>query len=406
MDGKSIAVLDDKLSVPNNPIIPFIEGDGIGSDIVPAMRKVLDTAVDKAYRAKRRLVWFEVYAGDKASQYYGARLPRETVDAIRRNRVAMKGPLTTPVGGGYRSLNATLRQELDLYACVRPISHIQGIPSPIREPQRVDMVVFRENTEDLYAGIEWAPDAEENERVRDFLNEQMGCSIQEKTGIGIKLISEFATKRICRKAISYALRHGCKSVTIMHKGNIMKHTEGSFRSWCYDVANCEFANETISESEVEQYNKNLSAKVVIKDRIADALFQEVLLRPDEHHTIIAPNLGGDYLSDALLAQVGGIGPSSNLGDTIAVFEAAHGTASMLAGTDTANPTSIILSGALMLEFIGWREAATMVRRGVEAAIARRVVTFDLASQLKDARYVGCSEFAEAIEDAIERDVNE
>jgi isocitrate dehydrogenase len=401
-DGERIEVVDGRLSVPDNPIIPFIEGDGIGSDITPAMRRVLDAAVNRAYKGSRRLVWYEIYAGDKAEERYGTRLPQETIEAIRDCKVAIKGPLATPVGGGHRSLNVTLRQALDLYACVRPIRYIQGIPSPMRNPERIDMVVFRENTEDLYAGIEWKAGTAENELVRQFLNGRMGCSIREGSGIGIKPISEFGTKRLARKAIRYALDHGRRSVTIMHKGNIMKYTEGSFREWCYEVAASEFSNETITEAEMENHDLPSKGKIVIKDRIADAMFQEVLLWPDQHEVIVAPNVNGDYLSDALAAQVGGLGiaPGSNIGDNIGLFEATHGTAPMFAGMDKANPTSIILSGALLLEFIGWDKAATLVRRGIEETIAQKIVTFDLASRLEGAREVRCSEFAEAVVEAI------
>lgn len=402
LEGERIRVVDGKLSVPDNPIIPFIEGDGIGSDIMPAMRKVLDVAVDKAYKGRRKLVWHEVYAGDKAEERYGTRLPQETIETIRDCRVAIKGPLATPVGGGHRSLNIALRQALDLYACVRPIRYIPGIPSPVKHPERIDMVIFRESTEDLYVGIEWKAGTAENEAVRQFLNEKMRCSIREDTGIGIKLISEFGTKRLARKAIRYALDHGRRSVTIMHKGNIMKYTEGGFQEWCYEVAASEFPNETITEAEAKRLSEPPEGKLVVKDRMADAMFQEILLWPEQHEVIIAPNVNGDYLSDALAAQVGGLGiaPGSNLGDTIALFEATHGTAPMLAGTNKANPTSIILSGALMLEFIGWEEAALLVRRGVEKTIAQGIMTFDLASQLKGVRAASCTEFAEAVVKAI------
>ncbi|MYB98795.1 MAG: isocitrate dehydrogenase (NADP(+)), partial [Gemmatimonadetes bacterium] len=369
-DGEKITGDTGRPVVPNRPIVPFIEGDGIGPDIWAATRHVVDAAVAKAFGGARGIAWMEVYAGEKANDVAGEWLPRETLDALTEFRVAIKGPLTTPVGGGIRSLNVTLRQVLDLYSCIRPVRWIPGVPSPVKEPHKVDMVVFRENTEDVYAGIEWASGTPEADRVRDFLMGDMGASIREASGIGIKPISPFGTKRHVAAAIRYALARGRDSVTLMHKGNIMKFTEGSFRDWGYEVAAERFADSTVPESRLWE-GEEANGRVVIKDRIADSMFQQVLLRPAEYSVVATPNLNGDYLSDACAAQVGGLGmaPGANVGDTVALFEATHGTAPKYAGLNRVNPGSLILSAAMMLEHLGWDEAARAIDRGLEGAVA-------------------------------------
>ncbi len=391
---------DGKLNVPDNPIIPFIEGDGIGPDIWRATRRVIDAAVKKAYGGKKSIDWLEVDAGEKGFERTGEWLPDKTLDTIREHVVAIKGPMTTPVGKGIRSLNVAIRQRLDLYACVRPVRYIPGVPSPVKRPEKVDMVVFRENTEDLYAGIEWESGGEGAEKLAAFLRDEMGANVPEKAGLGIKPISPGNTKRLVSSAIRYALDHGLTSVTLMHKGNIMKFTEGAFASWGYEVAKEEFADQTISEAELyDQYDGDRpEGKIVIKDRIADMLFQQMLLRPEEYQVIATPNLNGDYLSDALAAQIGGLGmaPGANIGDECAVFEATHGTAPKYAGLDKVNPGSLMLSGAMMLEHMGWDEAAEAVRKGIAAAVQAGTVTYDLARQIEGATEVKCSEFAEAI----------
>ncbi|MCY3546128.1 MAG: isocitrate dehydrogenase (NADP(+)) [Gemmatimonadetes bacterium] len=383
--------------VPDRPIIPFIEGDGIGPDIWAATRHVVDSAVAKAYGGRRQIAWMEVLAGEKANDRAGEWLPQETLDALTEFKVAIKGPLTTPVGGGIRSLNVTLRQVLDLYSCIRPVRWIPGVPSPVREPHKVNMVVFRENTEDVYAGIEWASGTPEADRVRGFLREGMGASIREASGIGIKPISPFGTKRHVAAAIRYALARGRDSVTLMHKGNIMKYTEGAFRDWGYEVARELFPGETVSEARLWDGEK-ANGRVVIKDRIADSMFQQVLLRPAEYSVVATPNLNGDYLSDACAAQVGGLGmaPGANVGDSVALFEATHGTAPKYAGLNKVNPGSLILSAAMMLEHLGWDEAARGIDRGLEGAVAARLVTYDLERQMEDATTVSTSRFAETI----------
>ncbi|MBA3585342.1 MAG: isocitrate dehydrogenase (NADP(+)) [Gemmatimonadetes bacterium] len=386
-----------RVDAPERPVIPFIEGDGIGPDIWAAARRVFDAAVEEAYGADRAVEWFEVFAGEKAVAKYGgnAWLPADTLRAIRDYRVAIKGPLTTPVGGGIRSLNVTLRQELDLYCCVRPSRYYEGTPSPMKEPGKLDIVVFRENTEDVYAGIEWKVGTPEQERVRRFLNEEMGTKIPVDAGIGVKPISERNTKRLVAAAIRYALDHARGSVTLVHKGNIMKYTEGAFREWGYEVAAEEFGEQTVRESDAAGAP---SSRLVIKDRIADAMFQQLLLRPDEYEVIALPNLNGDYLSDAAAAQVGGLGmaPGANIGDEAAVFEATHGTAPKYAGQDKVNPGSLILSGALMFEYLGWQEARQRIEQGLESALRDKVVTYDLARQMEGATEVRCSQFASAI----------
>ena len=391
---------DGVLQVPGTPIIPFIEGDGIGRDIWPATRLVLDQAVTAAYEGRRSIEWLELLVGEKGFHETGQWLSDEALATISDHVVAIKGPMTTPIGTGIRSLNVAIRQKLDLYACVRPVRYIHPVPSPLKFPEKIDMVVFRENTEDLYAGIEWQAGTEEAEKIIAFLNKEMGTTLGSMTGIGIKPISEKNSKRLVARAIAYAVEQGRESVTLMHKGNIMKYTEGAFSRWGYDVAKEQFAEHTITEAELyDTHGGNRpEGKVVIKDRIADMLFQQVLLRPDEFDVIATPNLNGDYISDALAAQVGGLGmaPGANIGDKCAVFEATHGTAPKYAGLDKVNPSSLILSGAMMLDYLGWREAADKVRVALQATVRDGVVTYDLARQIEDAREVACSAFAQAI----------
>jgi isocitrate dehydrogenase len=391
---------DGSLKVPESPEIPFIEGDGIGPDIWRAARTVMDQAVQKAYEGQRKISWLEVLAGEKGFEKTGNWLADETLEEIENHAVAIKGPLTTPVGKGFRSINVAIRQKLDLYACVRPVKYIESVPSPMKHPERINMVVFRENTEDLYAGIEYQSGSAEADKVRSFFNEQMATSLPEDSGIGIKPISATNPKRLVARAIAYALENGFSSVTLMHKGNIMKFTEGAFAQWGYEVAQEKFGDQTITENELYDkfQGKQPHGKLVIKDRIADMLFQQVLLRPDEFGVIATPNLNGDYLSDALAAQVGGLGmaPGANIGDRCAVFEATHGTAPKYAGLDKVNPSSLILSGAMMLEHLEWREASKLIRSALQSTIQSKTVTYDLARQIADAREVKCSEFARAI----------
>lgn len=391
---------DGTFKVPDHPIIPFIEGDGIGRDIWPATRMVIEAAVAKAYGDQKSIHWLEVLVGEKGYDQTGQWLSDEALETIRDHRVAIKGPMTTPVGTGIRSLNVAIRQALDLYACVRPVRYYDPVPSPVHDPQKINMVVFRENTEDLYAGIEWEADSAEASQVISYLNSKMGTQLESGTGIGIKPISERKTKRLVVKAIEYALENQFSSVTLMHKGNIMKFTEGAFAKWGYEVAKEKFADVTITEEDLyNKFNGNQpEGKVVIKDRIADMLFQQVLLRPEEFGVIATPNLNGDYISDALAAQVGGLGmaPGANIGDTCAVFEATHGTAPKYAGLDKVNPSSLILSGVLMLEYLGWKQAANRIRTALQATIRDGVVTYDLARQIPGAKEVACSAFAAAI----------
>ena len=391
---------DGTLKVPDTPEVPFIEGDGIGPDIWRATRMVIDSTVQKAYGGRRKISWLEVLAGEKGFEKTGNWLPDETLEEIERHAVAIKGPMTTPVGKGIRSLNVTIRQTLDLYACVRPVKYIKSVPSPVKDPQSVNMVIFRENTEDLYAGIEYESGSTDADKVRQFLNEQMGTALPADAGIGIKSISATNTKRLVARAIAYALEHGFTSVTLMHKGNIMKFTEGAFAQWGYEVAVEKFKDQTITETELwdDYQGKQPQNKLVIKDRIADMLFQQVLLRPNEFSVIATPNLNGDYLSDALAAQVGGLGmaPGANIGDRCAVFEATHGTAPKYAGLDKVNPSSLILSGAMMLDHMGWREASGMIRHALQDTIEAKTVTYDLARQIREARQLKCSEFGQAI----------
>lgn len=393
------------LKVPDHPFIGFIEGDGVGPDIWAATRLVVEKSVERAYGALRRIHWVELLAGEKAFRETGEWLPQRTLDLLRRCVVAIKGPMTTPVGEGIRSLNVTLRQVLDLYACVRPVRYIPGMPSPVKHPEKVSMVVFRENTEDVYAGIEWAAGSAEAVRVASFLKDSFGIELPPESGIGVKPISRQGTSRLVRRAVQYALDHGLPSVTLVHKGNIMKYTEGAFRKWGYELAATEFGDRTLTEAELfETYGGVAPAgRVVIKDRIADSMFQQALLRPEEYSVLATPNLNGDYLSDALAAQVGGLGmaPGANIGDDCAVFEATHGTAPKYAGLDKINPGSLILSAVMMLYHMGWGEAARVIERALEKTVLAGIVTYDLARQLDGAREVRCSQFAAAMVDRME-----
>jgi isocitrate dehydrogenase len=391
--GEPISAENGEVQVPSRPIIPYIEGDGTGPDIWRATRRVVDAAVERAYEDERQIVWMEIFAGEKALNVTGEWLPEETLRALQEFKVGIKGPLTTPVGGGIRSLNVTLRQVLDLYACIRPVRYIPGVPSPVKEPEKVDVVIFRENTEDVYAGIEWKAQSPEADKVLNYLVTEMRAEIREGSAIGIKPMSEFGSKRLIAAAIRYALQRGKPSVTLVHKGNIMKYTEGAFRDWGYEVAQQQFGEGTVKEGE-----PNDERKVVIKDRIADAMFQQLLLRPDEYSVIATPNLNGDYLSDAAAAQVGGLGmaPGANVGEDVAVFEATHGTAPKYANLDKVNPGSLILSAVMMLEHMGWMEAADLVVTGLERSIAKKTVTYDLERQMAGARLVSTSGFADEI----------
>ena len=399
-NGQKITFDDGKLNVPDQPIIPFIEGDGIGPDIWAASVRVFDAAVEKSYDGQKRIVWKEILAGEKANEEAGEWLPQDSVDAISDYLVAIKGPLTTPVGGGIRSLNVSLRQLLDLYACVRPVKWIRGVPSPVKSPDKLDIVIFRENTEDVYAGIEWIGGSEEADRIREFINSNFNKSIRENSGIGIKPISPFGTKRLIRKAVDHAIAHNRGTVTLMHKGNIMKFTEGSFRDWGYELASEEFGDSVISEEALwENHDGQVpEGRLVMRDRIADSMFQQILLRPDEYDVIATPNLNGDYISDAAAAQVGGLGmaPGANMGDSVALFEATHGTAPKYAGQDKVNPSSVILSGVMMLEHLGWQEAADSIVRAMGVTIQQKKVTYDLARQMDGATEVATSAYADTI----------
>jgi len=403
--GEKITVGSDfSLQVPDRPIIPYIEGDGIGIDITPVMKKVVDSAVEKAYGGGRKIQWMEIYAGEKSTRIYGEDvwLPGETLEAVREFVVSIKGPLTTPVGGGIRSLNVTLRQELDLYVCLRPVRYFRGTPSPLREPEHTDMVIFRENSEDIYAGIEWQAGSAEVRKVIDFLQNEMGVTkirFPETSGVGVKPVSSEGTKRLVRKAIQYAIDNGRPSVTLVHKGNIMKFTEGAFKSWGYELAKEEFgATELDGGPWCGMTNPKTGGEIVIKDVIADAFLQQILMRPKEYDVIATLNLNGDYISDALAAQVGGIGlaPGANLSDSVAMFEATHGTAPKYAGKDQVNPSSLILSAEMMLRHLGWTEAADLVIKGVEGAIVAKTVTYDLERLMEGATKVSCSGFGEAV----------
>jgi isocitrate dehydrogenase len=404
-EGEKIRVNPDfSLDVPDNPIIPYIEGDGIGVDITPVMKEVVDAAVEKAYGGERRIAWMEIYAGEKANRVYGEEIwmPAETLEAVREFVVSIKGPLTTPVGGGIRSLNVMLRQELDLYVCLRPVRYFEGTPSPLKQPELTDMVIFRENSEDIYAGIEWASGSQEARRVIDFLQREMGVRkirFPETSGIGVKPVSSEGTKRLVRKAIQYAIDNGRDSVTLVHKGNIMKFTEGAFKSWGYELAVEEFGAVEIDGGPWCRFESPRDGReILVKDVIADAFLQQILLRPAEYDVIATLNLNGDYISDALAAQVGGIGiaPGANLSDSIAMFEATHGTAPKYAGQDKVNPGSLILSAEMMLRHLGWTEAADGVVRGMAAAIAAKTVTYDFERLMEGATLVGCSGFGRAV----------
>lgn len=404
-DGQKITVNQDfTLQVPNNPIIPFIEGDGTGVDITPVMKKVVDAAVNKTYGKERKIAWMEIYAGEKALKVYGKDvwLPEETIKAMREFAVAIKGPLTTPVGGGIRSLNVTLRQELDLYVCLRPVRYFEGVPSPLKEPWKTNMVIFRENSEDIYAGIEWPADSPEVKKVIHFLQTEMGVKkirFPNHCGIGIKPVSREGTFRLVRSAIQYAIDNEKDSVTLVHKGNIMKYTEGAFRDWGYEVARTQFSATLLDKGPWQVLKNPKTGKdIIIKDVIADAFLQQILLRPAEYSVIATLNLNGDYISDALAAQVGGIGiaPGANIGDGVALFEATHGTAPKYAGQDKVNPGSLILSAEMMLKHMGWDEAADAILKGMEGAIAAKTVTYDFARLMTDAKEVTSSGFGEAI----------
>ena len=399
-EGETIANVDGRLEVPNEPIIPVIEGDGIGRDIMKATRRVIDAAIEEAYGSGKRIVWFDVYAGENANAEYGEWLPQDTFNAIKHFRVALKGPLTTPVGGGFRSLNVTLRQVLDLYACVRPVRYFDGVPAPVTQPENMNVVIFRENTEDVYAGIEWAKGTPEAKKVIDFLHTDMNVEVREDSGIGIKPISVFGTSRLARMAIRYAIDHNRSSVTFVHKGNIMKFTEGAFRDWGYQVAADEFSDSTITEDDLYEIHDGRAPndKIVVKDRIADSMLQQILTRTAEYDVIATPNLNGDYLSDACAAQVGGIGmaPGGNIGDETALFEATHGTAPKYTDQDVVNPSSLILSAVMMLEHLGWQKAADLVIHGLEQTILQKRVTYDLERLMDGATKVRTSEFATAI----------
>ncbi len=405
--GEKITVNEDlSLNVPAQPIVPYIEGDGIGIDITPVMRKVVDAAVDKAFNGDRRISWMEIYAGEKSNQVYGENtwLPDETLEAIKDFSVAIKGPLTTPVGGGIRSLNVALRQELDLYLCLRPVRYYTGTPSPLKEPEKTDMVIFRENSEDIYAGIEWEAGSAEAKKVIAFLQQEMGVRkirFPETSGIGVKPVSADGTKRLVRRALQYAIDQDRASVTLVHKGNIMKFTEGAFKSWGYELARDEFGAEEIDGGPWCSFtNPKTGKEIVVKDVIADAFLQQILLRPTEYSVIATLNLNGDYISDALAAQVGGIGmaPGANLSDRVALFEATHGTAPKYAGKDQVNPSSLILSAEMMLRHLGWNAAAELIVKGLSAAIAAKTVTYDLDRLMEGSTKLSCSQFGQAIID--------
>ena len=401
-NGTPITMSGDRLNVPDNPIVPFIRGDGIGPDIWAASEAVLDGAIQKAYGGNRKIAWFEIFAGEASIREYGdgVWLPDDTLKAISEFRVAIKGPLTTPVGGGIRSLNVGLRQKLDLYACVRPVRWFTGVPAPVKEPNKLDVVIFRENTEDVYSGIEVRSGSDEAGKLIGFLKQTLNKDVRPDSGIGIKPISIFGTERLVRRAIQYAIDQKRSSVTLVHKGNIMKFTEGAFKDWGFELAKREFRDQIVTEDELwsEHDGKVPAGRVVVKDRIADAMFQQLLLRPAEYDVIATSNLNGDYISDACAAQVGGLGlaPGANIGDNAALFEATHGTAPKYAGQDKVNPSSVILSGVMMLQHMGWNEAADLIVKGIEGAIGNKQVTYDLERQMDGASLLKCSEFGQAI----------
>ena len=408
-DGEKITVNEDNsLNIPDNPIIPYIEGDGIGIDITPVMLKVVDAAVAKAYDGRRRIAWMEIYSGEKSLEVYGADewLPAETLEAMREFIIGIKGPMTTPVGGGIRSLNVALRQELDLYVCLRPVRWFQGVPSPVVAPHKTDMAIFRENTEDIYAGVEWEADSEGAEKVIAFLQDSMGVRkirFPRHCGIGIKPISVEGTERLVRKALQYAINEDRASVTFVHKGNIMKFTEGAFKDWGYRLAAREFGATPLDGGPWHELtNPQTGRRIIIKDMIADAMLQQILTRPDEYDVLATMNLNGDYISDALAAQVGGIGiaPGANIGDTIALFEATHGTAPKYAGQDKVNPGSLVLSAEMMLRHMDWREAADLIIKGMEGAISHKTVTYDFERLMTGATLMSCSAFGDAVIDAM------
>lgn len=407
IDGERIQVNEDNLlNVPNNPIIPFIEGDGIGIDITPVMHRVVNSAVEKAYGGRRKISWMEIYAGEKATQIYGSDvwLPEETLQAAKEFVVSIKGPLTTPVGGGIRSINVALRQQLDLYICLRPVRYFNGVPSPVKNPEKTDMVIFRENSEDIYAGIEWEAESESVKKVINFLIKDMGVTnirFPQTSGIGIKPVSREGTERFVRKAIQYAIDNMRQSVTLVHKGNIMKFTEGAFKQWSYALAAKEFGAELMDGGPWMKLPLEKGG-IIIKDVIADAFLQQILLRPEEYDVVATLNLNGDYISDALAAQVGGIGiaPGANLSDSVAIFEATHGTAPKYAGKNQVNPGSIILSAEMMLRHLGWVEAADMIIKAMATTIQDKIVTYDFARQMADAKQVSCSVFGNAIVDRL------
>jgi len=407
-EGEKITLEDDVINVPDKPILPYIAGDGTGKDISPVMCDVVRESVRETYDRERDIAWMRVYAGESAEERYGNLLPDETVEVLQEFRVGIKGPLTTPVGAGFRSLNVALRQKLDLYACVRPIPYLSGVPSPIENPEEVDMIVFRENTEDVYAGIEWEGGTEENKKVREFLEEEMGVEEihPDPVGLGMKPISEFASKRLIRRAIDHAVeREGHESVTLVHKGNIMKYTEGAFRNWGYEVAEEEYGDDVITEDELwDQYDgERPDETIVVKDRIADNMLQQILTRTSDYDVMAMPNLNGDYLSDAAGAMIGGLGiaPGGNIGDGRGLFEPTHGSAPKYAGQDKVNPTAIILSACQMLRYLGWNEAADNIVNALEETIHQKRVTYDLARQMQGATRLKCSEFGEAVVENLE-----
>lgn len=398
-NGEIIKYINGILEVPNNPIIPFIRGDGIGPDIWSAAVRVFDAAVQKAFNNNKKIEWMEIFAGEKAHELSGEWLPEETPQIIKEFAVAIKGPLTTPVGGGIRSLNVSLRQILDLYACIRPVKYFKGVPSPVKEPDKLNVVIYRENTEDVYAGIEWKSGSKESKQLIEYIRDNFGKNIRELSGIGIKPISPFGSKRLVKKAIQFAVDKNKSSVTLVHKGNIQKFTEGAFRDWGYEVAKSDFSSQVVTEADLwDKYNSETNGKIVIKDRIADSMFQQILLRPEEYDVLATTNLNGDYISDACAAQVGGLGlaPGANMSDEVALFEATHGTAPKYAGQNKVNPGSVILSGVMMFEHMGWQAAADMIVDATQRTITQKTVTYDLERQMEGATKVSTSGFADAI----------